>query len=473
MRKTVGRTCQASSERGSVLMAALFVVIMVGALSMAYLQLSMNKNREQQGAADAKRAFYMAEAGLSEAYGGLVRGKSGNVGSDIVPARFGNGVFWVVAENLGDNKLCLTSTGLCGSGRASISLVVENKRPTIASRGVFSQNAITIQAGAVIDSFDSRLNPGGLLLLGGPELPTDQARVGSNGSVTIQGTTLRATGAQVLGDVRPGPGGVVNAGTGAIITGSTAPSDASAVLPPIHFPDVAQDGDVNYGLPTPALALTGQHGYHALELTGLGRATLTGPLELVVDSLVLGAGTTLTLNATNGPVRIYVRDWLKLAQGSSVVCSSTDPTKITIACDGSATVDRDGDGVVDAPVTVSSTSSFYGYVYAPRASVTLAKTFTLWGAIATMGLTVAGGGRVHFDRAFVDLPSDEGAEPENVCWRLVQLPPARIVESRMDPLTYLKSQLIAPVASKDAHYDVGIAPATAITDSWLRLTIAP
>ncbi|MBI5363198.1 MAG: hypothetical protein HZA53_08465 [Planctomycetes bacterium] len=473
MRNIVGRTSGASSERGSALIAALFVVLMVGALSMAFLQMSMNKNREQQGAADAKRAFYMAESGISEAYSGLVRGKSGNVGSDVVPARFGNGVFWVVAENLGSNKTCLTSTGLCGSGRASISLVVENKRPTIASQGVFSQNAITIQAGAVIDSFDSRLSTGGMIQMGGPEAPTNQARVGSNGNATVQGTTLRAAGAQVLGDVRPGPGGVVGAGTGAVITGSTAPGETSVVLPPVRFPDVAQSGDVNYGLSTPPLALTGQTGYHALKLSGVGRATLTGPLELVVDSLVLGAGTRLTINAANGPVKIYVRDWLKLAPGSTVVCSSTDPTKIAIACDGSATVDRDGDGIVDAPVTVGATSSFYGYVYAPKASVTLANTFTLWGAIATNGLTVAGGGRIHFDRAFVDLPSDEGADPEHLCWRLVQLPPARLVESRADPLTYLRAQSITPVASKDAHYDVGDVPATSITKTWSRVAVAP
>lgn len=109
------------ARRGSALVAALFVVLMVGTLSMAYLQMSVSKNKEQQTAADAKRAFYVAEAGLAEAYSGLVIGKSGNVGSDVVPARFGNGVFWVVAESVGTNKTVLTSTGLCGTGRTCVS----------------------------------------------------------------------------------------------------------------------------------------------------------------------------------------------------------------------------------------------------------------------------------------------------------------------------------------------------------------
>ena len=49
------------ARRGSALVAALFVVLMVGTLSMAYLQMSVSKNKEQQTAADAKRAFYVAE----------------------------------------------------------------------------------------------------------------------------------------------------------------------------------------------------------------------------------------------------------------------------------------------------------------------------------------------------------------------------------------------------------------------------
>ena len=473
MRFTLGSMRGRRVRRGSALIAALFVVLMVGTLSMAYLQVSMNKTREQKGAADAKRAFYMAEAGIAEAYSGLVIGKSGNVGSDVVPARFGNGLFWVVAENLGENKTCLTSTGLCGSGRASISLVVENKRPTIASQGVFSHNPITVQAGAVIDSFDSRVGSGGPMAFGESGAVTDAARVASNSSITVQGTTARATGAQVLGDVRPGPGAYVNAGTGSVITGSTAPAESGVVLPPVRFPDIVQSGEVTHALAVPALTMTGSRGHTSLRLKGLGQAVLTGPLTLVVDDLVLDPGTRLTINATAGPVRVFVRNWLKLDAGSTVVCASTDPTKVAIACDGNATVDRTGDGIPDPPVTINATSNFYGFLYAPKAEFTLGNTFTVWGAIAAKGLTLAGGGRIHFDRAFVDLPSDEGADPAQVCWRLVQLPPARLVESRLDPMVFLKANSITPVASKDAHFDVGDAPATAITKTWLRVTVLP
>ena len=41
-------------------------------LSVSYLQLSLNKCRESQVSADSKRAFYMAEAGISESFAGLI-----------------------------------------------------------------------------------------------------------------------------------------------------------------------------------------------------------------------------------------------------------------------------------------------------------------------------------------------------------------------------------------------------------------
>ncbi|MFO1011855.1 MAG: hypothetical protein U1F29_17465 [Planctomycetota bacterium] len=472
------------ARRGSALVAALFVVLMVGTLSMAYLQMSVSKNKEQQTAADAKRAFYVAEAGLAEAYSGLVIGKSGNVGSDVVPARFGNGVFWVVAESVGTNKTVLTSTGLCGTGRTCVSLVVENRRPPVASQGVLGAASVNVQAGAVIDSYDSRggggggaVSVGGLTLSGGATTSgsgTNQARITSNGSITVQGTTTRSAGATVQGSAHPGPSGVVNAGSGATITGSTTPSTALVALPEVRYPDVESSGSVNHSQSSPALTVpSGRHAYDTLELSGSGAATLTGPLTLVVDRLVLGAGTQLTINALAGPVRVYVRDWMKFAQGSTVVCASTDPTKTSIVCGGSETIDRDGDGVLDPPVTLGSTGSFYGAVYAPHASFTLANTLTLYGAIAAQTLTVAGGGHVHFDVALVDAPSEEGADPASLGWRLVQLPPARLVESRTDPLLYLKLRGVTPVPSKLAHYDVGVTPVTAITKPWFRTTIVP
>src|SRR5271156_4380700 len=141
---------------GSALLAAVLVVMMVAVLSLAYLQLSLNKNLEQKASVDAKRAFYMAEAGLSEAVIALASGQSGAVGSPSIPAKFGNGVFYVTTHDEDNGKTTLTSTGLCGCGRSALSMVVDTKKPGVAALGVFSDGTVTIEKGALIDSYDSR-----------------------------------------------------------------------------------------------------------------------------------------------------------------------------------------------------------------------------------------------------------------------------------------------------------------------------
>src|SRR5262245_35226140 len=139
---------------GSALLLALMIVTVTAVMSMAYLQLSLTKNREQKTSVDAKRAFYVAEAGLSESMYGLAIGKSGNVGSPGLPARFGSGVYWVTEKDEGQGRSTLTSTGLCGAGRAAVSLVVEKSSNSVGALGVFGDQHVTVLSGAKIDSWD-------------------------------------------------------------------------------------------------------------------------------------------------------------------------------------------------------------------------------------------------------------------------------------------------------------------------------
>ena len=150
-----------SSRRGSALIATLFVVIAVSVMSVAYLQLSLSKNREGRASVDAKAAFYMAEAGISESFTAIRMGRSGNVGTAEVPAQFANGVFWVEAEEQSDGTCRLRSTGLCGSGRSSLSVIVDKTESSVPSLGIFGDGDITIGEGALLDSYDSRVSPFG------------------------------------------------------------------------------------------------------------------------------------------------------------------------------------------------------------------------------------------------------------------------------------------------------------------------
>ena len=153
-----------SAQQGSVLVIALMVTMGVAMLGACLLQFSTASTRSQVQSVDKKRAFYLAEAGLSESIYGLMVGESGNLGTSAVPAKFGDGVLWVEATKTTDGHVLLDSTGLCGSGRARLSIVVERHGESTAALGIFSDGNLIVRSGSVIDSYAPNGAGGGLLL---------------------------------------------------------------------------------------------------------------------------------------------------------------------------------------------------------------------------------------------------------------------------------------------------------------------
>ena len=129
-------------RRGSILVVALMVVIGVAMLGACLLQFTVSLTRNQVQDIDNKRAFYLAEAGLSEGFYGLKAGGSGNIASSAAPARFGDGVLWVESSQTADGRLRIESNGLCGGGRASLSVVVEKKSSSTAALGIRSERHV-------------------------------------------------------------------------------------------------------------------------------------------------------------------------------------------------------------------------------------------------------------------------------------------------------------------------------------------
>lgn len=466
-------------RRGSAMVAALCVVFVVTVLSLVYIQLSLAKNKEHQGAIDVKRAFYLAEAGISEAFAGLVAGKSGNVGSQVLPARFGNGLFWVSAIPEDEEKITLKSTGLCGGGRCTISVVVEKQDPSLASRGVFGERGVTIQDGSRIDSYDSSVGPyvppsgGGSIGQpgGGGSQPVD-ARVSSNGDVTLSGTTtLSGASTRVYGDVRPGPNHSVFRSSGVSITGSTAPLASEESAPTIRVPQFSSSGSVTAGSGGLSTILpSGDSAYAQIRVTAGGRATIAGPATLVVDRLQVDRGGTFAIDATNGPVKIFVTQMLDLAPLATVTTTAPKPKSIEVLVTARTPVDRNGDGIPDPPVRIAATASFTGTIYAPGADVTLASTFVVFGAIAARTLVLDPNSRVHFDKALTRPTVEDGGMPASLGWRLDEIPKTRLVSLRYDPIQVLLLQGLNPPLSKNAHYDIGVTPPVSITDPTVNQT---
>jgi hypothetical protein len=139
-------------ERGSALVMSLIAVSTVVVLAASFSQFASSVANRQAHAVAKKRAFYMAEAGLAEAFSGLSMGKSGNVGTPDAPALLGDGVFWVEAIELEPGFVRLESTGMIGTGKVVLSLVAQRGEESIASLGVFSGGDVTLGDGSLARS---------------------------------------------------------------------------------------------------------------------------------------------------------------------------------------------------------------------------------------------------------------------------------------------------------------------------------
>ncbi|MEM1447562.1 MAG: pilus assembly PilX N-terminal domain-containing protein [Planctomycetota bacterium] len=140
------------AKRGAALVASLVVVTIVAMLGAGYLQISSSLMRRQTHAVDDQHAFYLAEAGLAEAFQAVRMGRSGQVGSETDPARHGNGIVWVDVLELEDGSVRLDATGMQGGGRASLSLVVE---PIDNDLGFFADEDLVIDQVILVDGWDS------------------------------------------------------------------------------------------------------------------------------------------------------------------------------------------------------------------------------------------------------------------------------------------------------------------------------
>src|SRR6185503_2690399 len=169
------------ARRGGALVLSLIAVATVVVLSASFARFTSSVANRQAQAVQRKRAFYLAEAGLAEAFAGFTCGKSGNVGTEGEPALLGDGVFWVAVTDMGDDVFRLDSTGMVGTGTAKVSLVARRGTDDPSALGVFSSGTVSLGAGSLVDAYDSGK--------GAYSTQTDKsgAALGSNAAISLTG----------------------------------------------------------------------------------------------------------------------------------------------------------------------------------------------------------------------------------------------------------------------------------------------
>lgn len=419
-------------RRGSALLAAMAMTITIAMLSAILLSQSVGQLRSQSGSIDKKRALYLAEAGLAEGLYSLRSGASGNVGDEDRPAKFGDGAFWVESVENANGLFLIESTGISGRARATLRTVAEPTLTPMAALGVVGLDEVTIGVGATIEVEGIGQDGGGA----GSAAP-EHLVVGSNGRIEVHGRPSEPT--RISGDLVPGPDSEVELGIGVEVSGSTVPRRTALVPPSIEAPAI----DVEPQLEVPdahAVALEGgRHHPTSLRVGEHGGLRLLGPMTLATESLVVERGARLEIDASAGPVDIYVERAVHFGADAELVNLDRRPAGLRLFVLAGDQVDLDGDGNPEDAVRLPASGELHMQLVAPRADVEIPAHSTLHGSVLAGRLSVGEGATVRFD---IDLLSeaDDATRLSVISWEMLEIPESVRTRLGVDIVAELEAQ---------------------------------
>jgi hypothetical protein len=417
-----------SWERGSALVSVVVLLLGILVMGYAFFRATVSNQRSVRESVDEQRSFFLAEAGLHESFEAIRTGRSGNVGSAEAPARLGGGVLWVTATPIGDDRTSLLSTAMAGSGRNALEAVVHLRpdNPPLFVATLNSKEVLTLNEGVMIDSFDSAVgtyesqavNPG-----------HGYTFAGANGDVRSNDDVVLNARATVFGDATPGPGFGVEFNTGSYVDGSIESAEEPFVFPPIAFPAFTAQGNYTVAGGATSTLGPGNYDFDAFTINKNGTLRVTGPATLVVDSFTGGKTAKLIIDATAGPVTVYVRGAYTHTSGFEASAVAGSPMALAFLVDGKQ------------DVVFPSNTKVRGAYYTPNADILFASGNECWGAFAANRISMANDMRFHFDETLLKhwggQSGDDGDRLTVLSWRKTAVTPASLIADRRDPLEVL------------------------------------
>ena len=290
-------------------------------MSYAFFQIVISADKQLDAGMDDQRAFYLAEAALFESMQAIRGGGTGAIASEAAPVYFGGGVYWVERRPIPrfqadgitptppdtlTNPMRLEITAMAGKGRQSLEVIVRDKS---ADESLFvatlnSKDTLTMNADVVVDSFQSSLGDYAAQQVG---MTNGHPHANMNGHVKSNQDIILNARATVFGDATPGPTGTVDdVATDTYISGSTTPADEVFNFPPIDVPSFPSMGLYLTPAGNSTTIASGQYAYDSLTIGNGGTLTIEGPAEIVVQDFAGNKDGQILVDATNGPVTIYV-----------------------------------------------------------------------------------------------------------------------------------------------------------------------
>jgi hypothetical protein len=416
------------TRRGSALVPVLVVLMSLSVMGSAFFLTVYSNQKTAKGELDDQRAFFLAEAGLHEAFEAIRDGRSGVVGSAAAPALLGGGVVWTQVNDVDLERKRIVSTAMAGSGRKALEAVIHMRpdQPPLFVATLNSKETLTLNSGVTIDSFDSELGSYASQMVNSGQ---GRPYAGANGDVRSNESIIANAYAVVFGDAVPGPSFGVSLSTGSYIDGSIVPAPEPFVFPPIEFGSFPPLG--NYTVP-PAATTTlapGSYDFDAFSISKDATLTVTGPATIVIDSFTGGKTGKLLVDATNGPVTFQVRGAYSHLSGFLTEAVPGSPMALGFFIDG------------QTDVVVPSATKVRGAYYAPNANILFASSSECWGAFAANRIEMSNDMKFHFDESLMRHWSGETGDDADrltvLSWSPTGILPASLVRDRRDPLLVL------------------------------------
>jgi len=403
-----------NNEKGMVLPLGLMFLAIIAILGTTAVIITTTDLKIGSNYRASEQAFYDADAGVQYVLKRLAidldDSNSQTVDLTVDPISLNystpSGFFFTVPTvltPLGSDQYSFKVTGHGpNNSETVIEVVFFAEQKSIFDYGLFTDGLLDLKSDAKIYSYDSRDTPAPDPTTF-PGASTGEADIGSNTEISTKMDTYIDGDLGLGADSSDPPIDAIWTDTGTpIVTGDSDtvghvdpdPLGANDSDPPSElynkFIDIIANNDngtAGDGSPL--------EGATAIDLGNGEKLTLTAGDYYITD-IILKNGSTLEIDATTGPVNIYLSGTLDAEEGEieakngSLFNNLSQPTDLTIF--SNSTQD----------IVFKHSSAFKGMVYAPNAHVEMKNTAGVYGLIWGNTATIHNSGEFYFDEAIKD-----------------------------------------------------------------------
>ncbi|MFZ5995517.1 MAG: DUF7305 domain-containing protein [Thermodesulfobacteriota bacterium] len=393
--KLIGAFCR--DERGIVLITALLFLMVLTVLGTTAIMISSTDIQIGGNYKTGKQAFYDAEAGIQYAIKSIENGLAAETlsltGSSVAvnytaPSGFSFDPITTLTQVGSTGNYSFQATGHAANNTSStIEVVIE--RETLLNYGIFGDDEIDMKNSGAAYSYDSSVTPNPT-----PADSTGEADIGSNEHVITHNGTI-VDGDIALGEDESGNDAVYEehgGSPGPTVTGVEG-VDVDRVNPD---PLGAIGGDL---AATFTAVSSGSNDNAWGGITGnvisLGNGDTmilygkTGGADYYLTDITLHNGATLNVDATAGPVNIYLTGGLDAKNGSAINITGAPPD-FTIYSNSTDKID------------FKHGSTFKGTVYAPYADIDMKNSSEVYGILWGRTVDIKNSGQFFFDTSLKD-----------------------------------------------------------------------